>query len=243
MVFYHGGGFFGGEIPTTENQCRLLAELMKGVVFSVDYPLCPETPYPGGFDACWNALVTVYEQAEQHNIDRDRIGVFGDSAGGNFALIVSMRDRNEGRGMVSYQALIYPTVIRFVDKEGPYWFWDREDFDIAEPGDEVIESAVGPMADAELLNAWYVPNGVDREDPYQNPIIDALTDLPRTLVMAAEYDYLRAETEGLFRKLVKAGNDARYIRYGGIFHGTFDRLGYAPQVEDMLREIAKDMTE
>lgn len=45
----------------------------------------------------------------------------------------------------------------------------------------------------------------------------------------------------LCRHAEEGGVPCRCIRYGGIFHGTFDRLGYAPQVEDMLREIASEM--
>ena len=240
MVFFHGGGFFGGEIPTTENQCRLLAERMQGVVFSVDYPLCPEYPYPAGFDACWQAVKMVYEQAQRHGVDRGRIGVFGDSAGGNFALVVSIRDRNEKTGMICFQSLIYPTVVRTIDRQGPYWFWSREDYDTAQP-DPWLESQIAPFADKDQLNEWYIPGGDDINDVYLNPIADSLIGLPPTLVMTAEYDYLRAETEGLCRKLIAAGNDTRYIRYGGITHGTFDRLGYAPQVEDMILEIARKM--
>ena len=46
LVFIHGGGYFGGDIATVENQCKLLAQMINGVVFSVDYPLSPEHPYP-----------------------------------------------------------------------------------------------------------------------------------------------------------------------------------------------------
>ena len=59
--------------------------------------------------------------------------------------------------------------------------------------------------------------------------------------MTAEYDYLRPECEMFTRMLKEAGVEVRHIRYGGIIHGTFDRLGYAPQVEDMLMEMAADI--
>lgn len=74
-----------------------------------------------------------------------------------------------------------------------------------------------------------------------NPMEAELFGLPETLVITAEYDFLRISCEVLSRKLNTAGVKNRHIRYGGISHGTFDRLGYAPQVEDMLLEIAGDM--
>ena len=72
-------------------------------------------------------------------------------------------------------------------------------------------------------------------------IVSAFMTLIAVLLMTAEYDFLRAECDAYAGMLKKAGVPCRCIRYGGIFHGTFDRLGYAPQVEDMLREIASEM--
>ena len=88
---------------------------------------------------------------------------------------------------------------------------------------------------------WYLPEGQDPDDPYVSPIEADPAGLPKVLLMTAEYDFLRAECDAYAGMLKKAGVPCRCIRYGGIFHGTFDRLGYAPQVEDMLREIASEM--
>ena len=91
------------------------------------------------------------------------------------------------------------------------------------------------------VNSWYLPEGTDRYTPHYCPIAAKCEGLPKTLLVTAEYDFLRAECDAYLGMLKTAGVDFRAIRYGGIFHGTFDRLGYAPQVEDILREIAKDM--
>ena len=62
------------------------------------------------------------------------------------------------------------------------------------------------------------------------------------MIILAETGLLRNRPEcELFTKILQdAGVSVRHIRYGGIVHGTFDRLGYAPQVEDMLMEMAAD---
>lgn len=240
LIFIHGGGFFGGDIQTVENQCRLLAQYMGGVVLSVDYPLSPEHKFPQGFDACYDAVCWAYENAEELGIDPQKIGVSGDSAGGNLSAACALRDRDEGRGMIHYQCLIYPTVSREESVDSAT-YWKPEDYDDPE-GDPLIQQQIriiGSMGTT--CSGWYMEEGQDPRNPYLSPIFADLKGLPKTLVITAEYDFLRAECEEFSRQLEKAGVQTRHIRYGGIFHGTFDRLGYAPQVEDILLEIAGDM--
>lgn len=242
LIFFHGGGFFAGDIATVENQCKLLAQRMEGVVFSVDYPLCPEHPFPEGFEACWRSVKWVYAHADVLGISREKIGVGGDSAGGNLSLVCTLRDRDEGSHMISYEALIYPGANMSEDIEKPV-YWREEAYDNPFEDTVIAEEirSVGELSHD--VAGWYMPDGVKEKDPYMNPIEADFSGLPRTLVMTAEYDFLRMSCETLSKKLKQAGVESRHIRYGGIFHGTFDRLGYAPQVEDMLLEIAGDMKE
>ena len=70
---------------------------MVGV--SVKYLLAPETPYPGPLDDCYAALRWTHDNADELGIDKDRIGVYGRSAGGGLpaALALLARDRGEVR--------------------------------------------------------------------------------------------------------------------------------------------------
>lgn len=240
FIFIHGGGYFGGDIATVENQCKLLAQMIGGVVFSVDYPLSPEHPFPEGVEACYAAVKWVYANAKELGISRRKIGIGGDSAGGTFSLVCALRDGKEKEQMLSYEALIYPGVVMVGSmKESGYW--KEEDYENPSK-DPLIDKEIRAIEQiADDVAAWYLPEGTDETQPDVSPLLADLSKLPKTLVFTAEYDFLRGSCEAFSRKLGKAGVEQRHIRYGGIFHGTFDRLGYAPQVEDMLREIAKDM--
>ncbi len=239
LVFIHGGGFFGGDIATVENQCKLLAQYMGGVVFSVEYPLAPENKYPKGFDACYDAVCWVYDHAQELGIDAKKIGISGDSAGGNLSVTCALRARDEGRDMIAYQCLIYPTVSREESvKHATYWKPENYDDPYNDP---LIQDQIRIIGSMDACNEWYLKEGEDLRHPYLSPLFADLKGLPKTLLVTAEYDFLRAECEEFSRKLEAAGVEHRHIRYGGIFHGTFDRLGYAPQVEDILIQIAKDM--
>lgn len=239
LLFIHGGGFFGGDICTVENQCKLLAQYMDGVVFSVEYPLAPENKYPKGFNACYDALCWICGHAAELGIDPGKIGISGDSAGGNLAVACALRARDEGRDMLAYQCLIYPTVSRKESVRNAT-YWKPEDYDDPE-NDPLIQTQIRVIGTMDACNEWYLEGNEDLCDPYLSPVFADLKGLPKTLLIAAEYDFLRAECEAFSRKLEQAGVEHRHIRYGGLFHGTFDRLGYAPQVEDILLRIAEDM--
>lgn len=240
LIFIHGGGYFGGNTETVENQCKLLAQLSDGVVFSVDYPLCPEHPYPAGLHACFHAVKWVFCHAESLGISKDRIGVAGDSAGGNLSLGCVLMDRAEGTHMLSYEALIYPGVDMRECIDTPL-YWNPDSYDNPEH-DPLIDKQIREIgAISNDVISWYLPQGTDLKEDTVSPICADLSILPKTLLISAEYDFLRGSAEALAKKLNDAGVENRYIRYGGIFHGTFDRLGYAPQVEDILLEIAADL--
>ena len=112
--------------------------------------------------------------------------------------------------------------------EDPYYYWSPDIYD---------NRNQDPLIDAQIREigrtlrdscSWYVPESADRFHPYISPVTASCENLPRTLLMTAEYDYLRAECDAYLSLLSQARVPVRAIRYGGIFHGTFDRLGYAP---------------
>ena len=241
LIFFHGGGFFAGSIAAVENQCRLIAQRAGAVVLSVDYPLAPENPWPIGFDCCYAVLEWAARNTDPLGIDGKKIALAGDSAGGNLALGCALRSRDSGGPSVAYQALIYPVLSRAEGPEDPHWHWTADIYN--NPGqDPLIEEQILAIQKLEArMNRWYIPPESSRFLPYLHPIAADPAGLPKTLILTAEYDFLRAECEEYSRILERSGVETRHIRYGGITHGTFDRLGYAPQTEDMINEIVKDL--
>ena len=62
LVYYHGGGFFGGGVQIVEQMCKVLVANLDCVVLNVDYRLCPEAHYPQPFDDCWYVTRWAWEQ-------------------------------------------------------------------------------------------------------------------------------------------------------------------------------------
>src|SRR3990170_7855439 len=108
LVFFHGGGWTIGDLDTHDVVCRQLAIGARCAVFSVDYRLAPEHPFPAAVADCFSATRFVFDHAEKLKIDPDRIAVGGDSAGGNLAAVVALMARDKGGPPLACQLLIYP---------------------------------------------------------------------------------------------------------------------------------------
>ena len=65
LVYYHGGGFFGGGVDIVEQMCKVLVSQLDCVVLNVDYRLCPEAHYPQPLDDCWAATRWAFEHAAE----------------------------------------------------------------------------------------------------------------------------------------------------------------------------------
>ncbi|MFZ1082980.1 MAG: glycoside hydrolase family 3 C-terminal domain-containing protein [Candidatus Kryptoniota bacterium] len=95
MIDIHGGWWFTGEPATTISNVFT----SKGIaVFSIQYRLGKEGGFPENIRDCRNAVRFVRKNATRFNIDTDRIGCMGGSAGGHLSLMVAMvpEDFNDG---------------------------------------------------------------------------------------------------------------------------------------------------
>ena len=96
VVFFHGGGWVAGDLETHDRQARLLAIETGAVVVSVDYRRPPETRFPGAFEDAFAAVRDVVARIAEFGGDSARVGVAGDSAGGNLAATVAIACRDAG---------------------------------------------------------------------------------------------------------------------------------------------------
>ncbi|CAF1358862.1 unnamed protein product, partial [Didymodactylos carnosus] len=113
IIYYHGGAFYMGSVDTHNGITSTLARLTNFIVISVAYRLAPEHPFPSGLDDCHKVTKYVFNHAKKYHIDENRIVLAGDSAGGNFAAVLTQRFIDDGYSPKS-QVLIYP-VIQFFD--------------------------------------------------------------------------------------------------------------------------------
>ena len=115
------------------------------------------------------------------------------------AVAVTLWDRFEGSKRLAYAGLSIPSIVWGPDRNGTYSVWKKEMFDNPEDNQyikEQIETTGKLKKEAERLVS---EGGENLHTPYLNPVEGDFTGFPKTLVMTAEYDYLRPECE-LFKK-------------------------------------------
>lgn len=95
IMMIHGGSWSHGDKATAAYHavCRYFAS-QGFVTFNVDYRLAPTDPFPAGLDDVRRALDWVFRPRvlDRYDVDADRVGVFGGSAGGNLAAMLAVQD-------------------------------------------------------------------------------------------------------------------------------------------------------
>ncbi|KAM3414451.1 hypothetical protein BST61_g9616 [Cercospora zeina] len=109
ILHIHGGGYIG---VSAEDSAPSLAAYVaaSGVpMFSVDYRLAPEHPFPVPLEDCWSALTWLQANADQFSINPERVMIMGESAGGGLAAALAILARDRALlPRVAKQMLLYP---------------------------------------------------------------------------------------------------------------------------------------
>jgi len=215
LVYYHGGGYIFGSIAAVDRQARLLANEAKVIVVSAEYRLAPEHPYPAPQDDAEDVFLWVRENAATFGADATRIGVGGDSAGGQLATVVSFRQLRAHKPLPLYQLLYYPAVHtrqdgRSYELFGQGYGLDRSFVDLVVPM-AFPDPAVRDGTDAIPFNAVN------------------LSGMPATILATAGYDPLRSSGRALARKLEADGVSVIYLNFGSLTHSF---LNWSGAIED-----------
>lgn len=223
LVYYHGGGWVGGSLAVVDEPCRALANRSGVIVVAATYRLAPEAPFPAAANDAYAVLSWASTHAEEFGGDAARLGVIGDSAGGNLAAVVSLMARDRGTPTVKAQILTYPVIERAGDfasleenregylltTAGIAWFWEQ-----------------------------YLDNDEDATNPYASPIkAETLAGLPPALVMTAEFDPIRDEGEAYGKALEEAGVPVTVQRFNGLIHGVYWMSGAVPRSVELYEAI------
>jgi acetyl esterase len=232
-LFFHGGGWTVDDLDTHDHLCRRLASRSQAMVVSVAYRRGPEHPYPAAVEDAYAAAGWVAAVGRERGVDPTRLAVAGDSAGGNLATVVALLCRDRRGPAVRFQALAYPVT--------DHWQAGRASYD---------QYAEGYTLSREFMQ-WafqhYLPDGLDRADPYVFPLRAAdLSGLPPALIVTAEFDPLRDEGRAYAQRLRAAGVAVEYLHLDDQMHGfllqeaTVDRARQAVDhfADAILRGLA-----
>ena len=119
ILHIHGGGFILGSAKTELRYLQETAQSLDCVIVTVEYRLAPETNYTGSTEDTYAGLKWLYDHADELGVDRARIAVMGESAGGGHAAILAIRARDRGEIPLVFQALVYPMLDDRTGSTGP----------------------------------------------------------------------------------------------------------------------------
>ena len=108
IVHMHGGGYVMGAAHDYVGHIQPIAAALDCVIVTVDYRLAPETGYPGSLEDNYTALRWAHDNADEIGLDRDRIALLGESAGGGHAAALAILARDRGEIPLVAQVLLYP---------------------------------------------------------------------------------------------------------------------------------------
>jgi acetyl esterase len=222
VVFFHGGGWVAGDLETHDRQARLLAIETGAVVVSVDYRRPPEVRFPGAFEDAFAATRDVVERIAEFGGDNKRIGVAGDSAGGNLAAVTAIACRDAGIKLAA-QLLVYPVTDaagNFAGAKENARFPSRT---------ENAEGYFLSRAVMEWFCGHYLASAADGTDWRVSPLrAKSLAHLAPAVVTTAWFDPLRDEGKAYADALSAAGVPTKYHHGAGLIHGYFG-LGEASE--------------
>ena len=222
VVFFHGGGWVAGDLETHDRQARLLAIETGAVVVSVDYRRPPEVRFPGAFEDAFAAVRDVISRITEFGGDSARVGVAGDSAGGNLAATVAIACRDTGIKLAA-QLLVYPVTDvfgNFADTKENARFPSRA---------ENAEGYFLSRAVMEWFSSHYLEDAAQGADWRVSPLrAKSLAGLAPAVVTTAWFDPLRDEGKAYADALAAAGVETKYHHGPGLIHGYFG-LGEASQ--------------
>jgi acetyl esterase len=215
VVFFHGGGWVAGDLVTHDRQARLIAIETGAAVVSVDYRRPPETRFPGAFEDSFAATRDVIARIAEFGGDSARVGVAGDSAGGNLAATVAIACRDAGIGLAA-QLLAYP----ITDVAGNYA--DARENARFPSRAENAEGYFLSRAVMEWFCGHYLEDPRHGADWRVSPLrAKNLAGLAPAVVCTAWFDPLRDEGKAYADALAAAGVTTRYHHGAGLIHGYF----------------------
>jgi len=226
IVYFHGGGWVLNFLDIYDASLARLANQSGATIIAVNYQKAPEHPFPIPFDDCYATLLWVVANATNLGIDENRIGVAGDSAGGNLAAAVALKARDNDIAL-SVQILIYPATDRNFDTasykenatgyglstQAMQWFWDQ-----------------------------YLQGSHHDENPYAIPMrASSFKALAPAIIITAQYDPLLTDGERYAELLHRDGVPVLYKGYEGMIHGFFTNMAITPTAQQAIDFIAYEV--
>lgn len=231
LIFFHGGGWVTGNIDSYNKVCIDMARLTNHIVASVDYRLAPEYPFPTGVEDCYAVTESLHQMGLA--VQKEKITLIGDSAGGNIAAAVSLMARDRGAFLPEKQILIYPATASDHSDDSPFSSFHENGKDYLLTAKRIRDYL-----------SLYIPDEKDMRSPYFAPLLARnLSNQPKTLIITAEFCPLRDEGEYYGERLREAGVVTEIHRIPDALHGFFSlppRFAHVRQAYEIINRFLSE---
>jgi len=199
ILHCHGGGYSTGSSLYARTLTSKLAEFTSMDVLCFDYRLAPENPYPAATEdamKAWNYLMLLGYGAGD-------VILTGDSAGGNLALSLMLKLKEEGRILPRGLVLMSP--------------WT----DLTSSGKSFTTKAeLDPVLDSAYIDRMIqaYAEGQNLKNPYISPLFGNFEGFPPTYIQVGENEILLSDSLRLHQALADANVSVKIDTYSGMWH-------------------------
>ena len=213
ILYCHGGGYSTGSSLYARSITTKLANAASMDVFSFDYRLAPENPYPAATEdamKAWNHLML-------HGYGARDVIIAGDSAGGNLALSLVHKLKQENRLLPRGLVLFSP--------------WT----DLTCSGKTYeTRKMVDPILSKKYIEDMiqnYAP-GENLDNPLISPLFGSFEGFPPTYIQVGDNEILLADAISLQKKMLRANVSVKLDVFKGMWH-VFQMAPFKKALEAM----------
>lgn len=225
-LWIHGGGYIMGSADDV--RAKVFAHDCDCTVFSVDYRMAPEHPFPAGPEDCYAALSWLMNNDDDLGIDSSKVVLGGASAGAGMAAGVALMNRDRENFPLTLQLLLYPMI------------------------DNLHATGSGEITNHAV---WNLPTSVNAWEMYLDgtPDLDAspyaaatrardLSGLPATYICVGTEDLFRDEDIDYARRVSEAGVPCELAVFPGMYHAGESFVPNAAVSQRMNQSILSALT-
>jgi epsilon-lactone hydrolase len=216
ILYFHGGGYVSCSPQTHRPITTSLARLARCRVFSLDYRLAPEHPFPAAVDDATAA----FRWLVARDIPATKITLAGDSAGGGLVVAVMLRLRSLGHALPACGVCLSP----WVDLTGADKYQNSGSCSMFQP------------ADVTTFAKLYL-NGASAATAEASPLFADLTGLPPLLIQVSSSELLLDDALRLYQKAKRSGVASTLSVYPGLPHVWQIFTPLIPEAKTAFAEI------